>query len=173
MAPRKGLYVLQIFLKKKERKCTALLTRYSKTRVSDFSVCMISCRVTMFAWRKSRSNETTIETSQVHHYCNSTYIIVEKIQSLDISTFRINFDQVGQRDTSCSKRQMALHCGCVWLENTNCSKIWPLIAGGSKSEVFLPSRIAVQGAPSSCSSRISFSATRLSVKRLLPLNTVA
>ena len=37
------------------------LTKYSKTRVSDFSVCMISCKVTMFACRKSRSNETAIE----------------------------------------------------------------------------------------------------------------
>ena len=36
-----------------------------------------------------------------------------------------------------------------------------------------PSRMAVQGAPSSCSRRISFSATRLSVSRLRPLNTVA
>lgn len=36
-----------------------------------------------------------------------------------------------------------------------------------------PSLIAVHGAPSSCSSRISFSATRLSVSLLRPLNTVA
>ena len=35
------------------------------------------------------------------------------------------------------------------------------------------SLIAVQGAPSSCSSLISFRATRLSVSLLLPLNTVA
>lgn len=35
------------------------------------------------------------------------------------------------------------------------------------------SRMAVHGAPSSCSSLISFSATRLSVSRDLPLNTVA
>ena len=35
------------------------------------------------------------------------------------------------------------------------------------------SRMAVQGAPSSCSSRISLSATRLSVSRDLPLQTVA
>ncbi|TNN82113.1 hypothetical protein EYF80_007759 [Liparis tanakae] len=33
--------------------------------------------------------------------------------------------------------------------------------------------MAVHGAPSSCSSLISFSATRLSVSLLLPLNTVA
>lgn len=33
--------------------------------------------------------------------------------------------------------------------------------------------MAVHGAPSSCSSRISFSATRLSVSLLRPLNTVA
>ena len=33
--------------------------------------------------------------------------------------------------------------------------------------------MAVQGAPSSCSNRISLRATRLSVSRLLPLNTVA
>lgn len=38
---------------------------------------------------------------------------------------------------------------------------------------FVPSRIAVHGAPSSCSSLISFSATRLSVSLLLPLKTVA
>lgn len=37
----------------------------------------------------------------------------------------------------------------------------------------LPSLMAVHGAPSSCSSRISFSATRLSVSLLRPLNTVA
>lgn len=35
------------------------------------------------------------------------------------------------------------------------------------------SLIAVQGAPSSCSSRISFNATRFSVSLLRPLNTVA
>lgn len=38
---------------------------------------------------------------------------------------------------------------------------------------FIPSLIAVHGAPSSCSSLISFSATRLSVSLLLPLKTVA
>lgn len=37
----------------------------------------------------------------------------------------------------------------------------------------VPSRIAVQGAPSSCSSRISFRATKLSVNLLRPLKTVA
>jgi hypothetical protein len=37
----------------------------------------------------------------------------------------------------------------------------------------LPSLMAVHGAPSSCSRRISLRATRLSVSRLLPLNTVA
>lgn len=36
-----------------------------------------------------------------------------------------------------------------------------------------PSRMAVQGAPSSCSRRISFSATRFSVSLLRPLKTVA
>lgn len=36
-----------------------------------------------------------------------------------------------------------------------------------------PSLMAVQGAPSSCSSRISFRATKLSVSLLRPLNTVA
>ncbi|KAG7231000.1 hypothetical protein INR49_025029 [Caranx melampygus] len=41
------------------------------------------------------------------------------------------------------------------------------------SSTFVPSRIAVHGAPSSCSSLISFSATRLSVSLLLPLKTVA
>lgn len=35
------------------------------------------------------------------------------------------------------------------------------------------SRIAVHGAPSSCSSRISLRATKLSVRRDLPLYTVA
>ena len=35
------------------------------------------------------------------------------------------------------------------------------------------SRMAVQGAPSSCSNRISFKATKLSVRRDFPLNTVA
>lgn len=39
--------------------------------------------------------------------------------------------------------------------------------------VCLPSLIAVHGAPSSCSSRISFSATRFSVSLLRPLKTVA
>lgn len=38
---------------------------------------------------------------------------------------------------------------------------------------WLPSLMAVHGAPSSCSRRISFSATRLSVSLLRPLNTVA
>lgn len=37
----------------------------------------------------------------------------------------------------------------------------------------VPSRMAVQGAPSSCSSRISFRATRFSVSLLRPLKTVA
>lgn len=37
----------------------------------------------------------------------------------------------------------------------------------------VPSRMAVQGAPSSCSRRISFRATKLSVNLLRPLNTVA
>ena len=36
-----------------------------------------------------------------------------------------------------------------------------------------PSLMAVHGAPSSCSRRISFSATTVSVKRLMPLYTVA
>jgi len=37
----------------------------------------------------------------------------------------------------------------------------------------LPSRMAVNGTPSSCSSRISLRATKLFVRRLFPLNTVA
>lgn len=37
----------------------------------------------------------------------------------------------------------------------------------------IPSLIAVQGAPSSCSNRISFNATKFSVNLLLPLYTVA
>lgn len=37
----------------------------------------------------------------------------------------------------------------------------------------VPSRIAVQGAPSSCSRRISLRATTESVRRLMPLKTVA
>ena len=37
----------------------------------------------------------------------------------------------------------------------------------------VPSLIAVQGAPSSCSKRISFNATKFSVNLLLPLYTVA
>lgn len=37
----------------------------------------------------------------------------------------------------------------------------------------VPSLMAVQGAPSSCSSRISFRATKLSVNLLRPLKTVA
>lgn len=40
-------------------------------------------------------------------------------------------------------------------------------------DVCVPSLIAVQGAPSSCSSLISFNATRFSVSLLRPLNTVA
>ena len=35
-----------------------LLTKYSKTRVSERSVCMMSCKVTMLACFKSRNKET-------------------------------------------------------------------------------------------------------------------
>ena len=42
-----------------------------------------------------------------------------------------------------------------------------------KNQTDKPSLIAVQGAPSSCSRRISLRATTESVKRLLPLKTVA
>ena len=70
--------------KKRKRKLTVALTRYSKTRVSDFSVCMISCNVTMFACRKSRSNETAIETSEFNYYYSSTSTIVEKIKKLNL-----------------------------------------------------------------------------------------
>lgn len=40
-------------------------------------------------------------------------------------------------------------------------------------DVNVPSLIAVHGAPSSCSRRISFNATRFSVSLLRPLKTVA
>lgn len=51
---------------------------------------------------------------------------------------------------------------------------WFMYEGhGAASRTFVPSLIAVHGAPSSCSSLISFSATRLSVSLLLPLKTVA
>lgn len=43
----------------------------------------------------------------------------------------------------------------------------------SHKDQILPSLIAVQGAPSSCSNRISFNATKFSVNLLLPLYTVA
>lgn len=66
-----------------------VLTRYSNTSVRDFSVWIMSCRVTILAWRRSRRR--------------------------------------------------------------------------------LTSRMAVHGAPSSCSSRISFKATKFSVRRLRPL----
>lgn len=42
-----------------------------------------------------------------------------------------------------------------------------------KNQLKKPSLIAVQGAPSSCSRRISFKATRSSVSLLRPLKTVA
>lgn len=50
---------------------------------------------------------------------------------------------------------------------------WRLLWELLHTDLFIPSRIAVHGAPSSCSNLISFSATRLSVSLLLPLKTVA
>lgn len=47
------------------------------------------------------------------------------------------------------------------------------ITNTDSTDICVPSRMAVHGAPSSYSSLISFRATRLSVSLLRPLNTVA
>ena len=61
------------------------------------------------------------------------------------------------------------HVTTIYYNTEECFLEW---SPWTRAEM-LPSLMAVQGAPSSCSRRISFRATRLSVSRLLPLNTVA
>lgn len=110
----------------------AILTKYSKTRVRHFSVWIISCSVTMFACRKSRSSDTESARQVIYTPFSQLTIVWTELQ------------QIQKRSKECRRK------------NVN-----------------LPSLMAVHGAPSSCSNRISFSATKFSVSRLLPLNTVA
>lgn len=96
--------------------CFKSLSRYSKTRVNDFSVWIISCKVTEIFERY------TLQNAKFHFF--------KIIKFLPIFACLSSFSS----DTSL---------------------------------------MAVHGAPSSCSKRISLSATRLSVNLDFPLNTVA
>ncbi len=68
-------HLVRLYRNTKSKKETpSRLTKYSKTRVSDFSVCMISCSVTMLACRRSRNNETgKIEKWLVKFFLCRTY----------------------------------------------------------------------------------------------------
>ena len=94
--------------------CFKSRSKYSKTNVRLVWVCIISCKVTIFACLSPRSRETWNKN---------------------------------------------------WTVNFHVTRV--------SHTFYLPSRIAVHGAPSSNSRRISFSATILLVSLDLPLNTVA
>lgn len=82
-------------------------------------------------------------------------------------------------ETLQERSEMSIRCRrCEGKSNSpgNCRGFTNVLSTGWGEDPLIgsvPSLMAVQGAPSSCSSRISFRATKLSVNLLRPLKTVA
>lgn len=111
-----------------------------------------------------------------------TLRVDDVVQGDDVGVFQV----LQQRHCKERRRQvgaagpgtvLCVTAGDVHLHHPSQTRLRPSIAhegcDGEKPLLPSPSRMAVQGAPSSCSRRISFRATRFSVSLLRPLKTVA
>lgn len=126
----------------------------------------MSWRVTILACFKSFSRDT--RGGRHIRHCQSNKDNLWKELKHPIVTLQFCSNWKSQRH--CQNRTSSL---TMWFCVDMCdvyfqSTLFKPVHGSS-----VPSRIAVQGAPSSCSRRISFRATKLSVNLLRPLNTVA
>lgn len=129
------------------------LTRYSNTSVSERSVWMRSCRVTILACFRFFSRDTVGTQACLGPWCLHARHTLSSAQRVPPSAMPLH-PQAPARHRSGKPAP-------------------PSSPRGAGPWDAVPSRMAVQGAPSSCSSRISLRATRFSVSLLRPLKTVA